>query len=551
MDASDSSLIREFLEGGREAPFRQLVERYQDMVFSTALRRTGDAGLAEEIAQDVFLVLAARARMLASCPNLAGWLYKTALKKSANRMKSDTRRERREEKFATESMAAEGATDVVPPMAFALVDEALASLRAKDREALLLRYFQGLGLAEVGSAQGASADAARKRVGRALSKVEGFLKGRGVVVPSAVAAAALQQSTHAAPAGFASAAAGVAAAPATSALSTAFTSIITMTKTQTAIVATLVVATPIVVQQAAISKLEDRKEELVSQAEGRPAGLSASRSHGEGEGVLSALTKGEGGKSAREEGEWDFFDDIKSIMEDEASMGAIMSLASQGQRAEANKLVDKIVAELALDEATAAKVRGQVLRNVERQHAAMGAIWKAFNPSLKGGAGDGAADDLEAMDLVQMDLTPEEMLRGGVEMLDGVEAFLSDEQMEQLEKLEEKEEEAEMQKFAENMAYSELADLQELLQLTDEQKDQALAVFQEEWASWGDWDDEDGGETAEPDGSDLSPAEIDRKELEEKLKKFSEFLDSDQLGVYRKYLEEEMTEYSGDAEGSE
>jgi len=37
--------------------FEQLVDEHQSMLFSLALRMTGDRGLAEEIAQDVFLEL--------------------------------------------------------------------------------------------------------------------------------------------------------------------------------------------------------------------------------------------------------------------------------------------------------------------------------------------------------------------------------------------------------------------------------------------------------------------------------------------------------------
>ncbi len=54
--------------------FEQLVDEHQSMVFSLALRMTGDRGLAEEIAQDVFLELdrhLSKIESRGSCPLLA------------------------------------------------------------------------------------------------------------------------------------------------------------------------------------------------------------------------------------------------------------------------------------------------------------------------------------------------------------------------------------------------------------------------------------------------------------------------------------------------
>ena len=72
--SDDMSLVREFAGHQNEAAFEALVARHVDLVYSAALRQTGDAHLAEEITQAVFLVLARKAGSLRRETFLAGWL---------------------------------------------------------------------------------------------------------------------------------------------------------------------------------------------------------------------------------------------------------------------------------------------------------------------------------------------------------------------------------------------------------------------------------------------------------------------------------------------
>jgi DNA-directed RNA polymerase specialized sigma24 family protein len=58
-----------------DEPLQSLVERYAAFVHASALRRTGDELLAEEITRAVFLVLARRARKLSRKTVLAEWLF--------------------------------------------------------------------------------------------------------------------------------------------------------------------------------------------------------------------------------------------------------------------------------------------------------------------------------------------------------------------------------------------------------------------------------------------------------------------------------------------
>ena len=81
-----------------------------------------------------------------------------------------------------------------------LLDEALATLGEKDRQAVLLRFFENKSLSEVGNSLGAGEDTARKRVSRALEKLRKFFSKRGVVSTTALIAGAMAaHSVQAAP----------------------------------------------------------------------------------------------------------------------------------------------------------------------------------------------------------------------------------------------------------------------------------------------------------------------------------------------------------------
>jgi hypothetical protein len=68
------TLLSEYVSAGSEPAFRELVGRYLDLVYSSALRLVGgDAQLAEDVSQTVFLNLARKARGLPRNVMLGGW----------------------------------------------------------------------------------------------------------------------------------------------------------------------------------------------------------------------------------------------------------------------------------------------------------------------------------------------------------------------------------------------------------------------------------------------------------------------------------------------
>src|SRR5256885_3549919 len=203
----DRELVTAYAAGGSEPAFRALVTRHVHLVYATALRQVGDAGLAEEITQNVFTALARKAPRLAGIQTLAGWLHRSAILEAKARIRAELRRGRREE-MAAEAAALEREGTSPLETLVPLLDEGLLNLRAGDRLALVLRFLDERSLRDVGLALGVDEDAARKRVSRALDRLAGFFRQRGFAVPTgAGCAAVLASTTQAAPAALAASAA--------------------------------------------------------------------------------------------------------------------------------------------------------------------------------------------------------------------------------------------------------------------------------------------------------------------------------------------------------
>src|SRR5437764_9840478 len=94
---SDFDLLQEYALHGSDAAFSTLVSRYANLVYSAALRQTGDWHTAQDIAQAVFITLARKASVLPPNVILSGWLLRTTRFVSLNVRRREVRRRRLEE----------------------------------------------------------------------------------------------------------------------------------------------------------------------------------------------------------------------------------------------------------------------------------------------------------------------------------------------------------------------------------------------------------------------------------------------------------------------
>jgi RNA polymerase sigma factor (sigma-70 family) len=189
----DAELLRRYVEEGSEEAFAGLVQRHLSLVYYHALRRTGgDAELAAEVCQGVFIQLAKKARSLRHHPVLNGWLFTTTRHLAINARVAEDRRRRREPEASTmQASSAEQDQPAEWERVRPMLCDTLEALRDQDRTVVLLRFFGGHPFPEIGRMLRISEEAARKRVDRALDKMQAALAQRGVTSTSAALGIAL------------------------------------------------------------------------------------------------------------------------------------------------------------------------------------------------------------------------------------------------------------------------------------------------------------------------------------------------------------------------
>ncbi len=186
----DQDLLREFSRNGCNQAFGCIVERYSGLVFGVAMRCTHDRQIAEEVAQNVFLILARKSKSLEP-GKLAGWLHRTAVLESRNLNRKEANTKRKEAALIQfEVDETEGSRDSIDEVG-PLLDEAIDSLSSKEHTALSLRFFDEKSYKDIGKVLGKSEEAVRKLLTRALEKLRRNLQRKGFMLSTTALSAFL------------------------------------------------------------------------------------------------------------------------------------------------------------------------------------------------------------------------------------------------------------------------------------------------------------------------------------------------------------------------
>lgn len=177
----DPELIRQLLSGNHDA-LAVIVDRYQRLVFSVALRIVKDEGEAEDVVQIVFTDIFKRAEQFdSSRGTLKMWLLQYAYSRSVNR-----RHYLEQRQFYSRLDV-----DDLNPLGFSagrnrsaglstaevgrLLEQAIDSLTPNQQTAITLIYFEGLTLEEAARRTGVTLAAIRHHYYRGLMKLREFI----------------------------------------------------------------------------------------------------------------------------------------------------------------------------------------------------------------------------------------------------------------------------------------------------------------------------------------------------------------------------------------
>jgi RNA polymerase sigma factor (sigma-70 family) len=275
---TDVELLKRYAFEHSEQAFGEFVGRHIKMVYAASLRECGgDASLAEDLCQSVFMQVAGNARRLCRHPAIAGWLYTSVRHSAANLRRREARRRQREhEACAMSEVLRSEATDSEWLALRPVLDDAMHQLPEKDQAVVVLRFFEQRTIEEVGAALGLNKSAAHMRIERALEKLRKLLAQHGITSTGSGLTAVLMLAASASPPE--TLAAGVTATVASCGGSgttiATTTKLMIMTKLKIACASILIVAgvaTPIALQKQALDQIKGEKQALLQQLDDRDA----------------------------------------------------------------------------------------------------------------------------------------------------------------------------------------------------------------------------------------------------------------------------------------
>jgi RNA polymerase sigma-70 factor (ECF subfamily) len=156
---------------GSQAAFEALFDRYREAVWRFFRRRTPDAGVAQELAQDTFVALLDGARRYTAKGMFRSYLFGVAY----NVLLADRRKRVQRQ---TEPLEIDPAAEASDRDEVIWIREALAAIDESDREILMLRECEELSYQEIADVRGIPLNTVRSQLFRARLALKAALEER-------------------------------------------------------------------------------------------------------------------------------------------------------------------------------------------------------------------------------------------------------------------------------------------------------------------------------------------------------------------------------------
>jgi RNA polymerase sigma-70 factor (ECF subfamily) len=179
MDTTEENrLISAILDGDVEA-FAVLVRRYQRPIYNLMLRMTGSREDATDLTQEAFLKVYANLEGFRPSGRFFPWIYAIGInlgRDHLRRQKSAADATRlHQQGCAAGDLEGDGAKHLCDQLDASRLPLLLSQMQEEYREALILRFHEGLAMRDVGLALGISTSGAKMRIQRGLQRLRDML----------------------------------------------------------------------------------------------------------------------------------------------------------------------------------------------------------------------------------------------------------------------------------------------------------------------------------------------------------------------------------------
>lgn len=168
------------IRAGDDDAFATFYELWFDRLLAMARTTTRrDEAFCLDVVQDCMLAVVRKMTALANEEAVAAWLARTLVRGAVDRLRTETRRARREDAVAAQRQDASAASDqfTLDAEQHRWLRARLAELPPNDRQLLLARFDDGRTLAAVGDTFGMTGDAAHGRIRRIIMRLKHAARG--------------------------------------------------------------------------------------------------------------------------------------------------------------------------------------------------------------------------------------------------------------------------------------------------------------------------------------------------------------------------------------
>ena len=185
----DDQLLVDSLRAGSERAYEELLARFQQPVYTLALRLLDNPAEACDVVQEVFLKIFRNIEMFRGESSLKTWIYRIAVNESHNARRWFFRHSRREVQLDDDPADARSWKETIPDrsrspfdVAFdheqaGMIEAALATLNPVFREAVVLRDIADLSYEEIADVLGVSLGTVKSRILRGREALRQELTG--------------------------------------------------------------------------------------------------------------------------------------------------------------------------------------------------------------------------------------------------------------------------------------------------------------------------------------------------------------------------------------